>query len=146
MTNEQFNEAITELWALSKAGLLPRVERFQAIESLTERYYSANDKVPEMEQLDRLATLCLYEEVTDRNEHKIAHNDYPIMSERQQERRNGDEVSFSAVADYGTDGKSYRTPKRKKFPANVEKQSRNAERHRKYREFTKVQPVKVYFT
>lgn len=37
--------------------------------------------------LDRLADVLLYEELTDENPHKVANNEYPILSEIQMERR-----------------------------------------------------------
>jgi hypothetical protein len=114
LTNNEFKTAVDNLWARTKSGeLSDRKARFHAIEDLTERYFAVNGKHPEGGQLDRLATLCLYEEVTDKNEHKIAHNEYPIMSDRQLERRNDDEVSFTAASSIGTDMRDYRKPTRK---------------------------------
>lgn len=87
MNNEQFNAQIDELWAQTKAGNLPRGARFEAIERLTEEYAAANGKRPPVNALDRLATLCLYEEITDPNEHKMTHEDEPVLSDRQYDRR-----------------------------------------------------------
>jgi hypothetical protein len=145
MTKEEFNANIDELYTKTKAGLLPREARFKAVEALVDKYVDTNGKTPEVTQLDRLSTLCLYEEITNPHPDKMTREEYPILSDTQQEERHGDEVSFAAVGDYGTDGKSYRQPKRKTFGIDVDKKSRNDERHRTYKEFTKVQPVKVYF-
>lgn len=85
------NARIDELWAQTKSGILPRGMRFWAIEALTDEYIALNGKRPPVEALDRLATLCLYEEVTDQNEHKMTHEPEPIMSDRQYDRRKGRE-------------------------------------------------------
>ncbi|WP_102271292.1 hypothetical protein [Cytobacillus massiliigabonensis] len=87
MTSNELNARIDELWAKTKAGELPREERFAAIERLTDEYITATGKRPEPAQLDRLATLCLYEEVTDPNEHKMLHEPEPVLSDRQYDRR-----------------------------------------------------------
>lgn len=92
MTNAELNAKIDELWAQTKAGNLPREfngqsPRFAAIERLTDDYITATGKRPEPAQLDKLATLCLYEEVTDPNEHKMLHEPEPVLSDRQYDRR-----------------------------------------------------------
>jgi hypothetical protein len=102
MNSTQFNERINELWSLTKTGKLPRVERFKAVEDLTDEYINARGKRPEPAQLDRLATLCLYEEVTDPFPDKMARDEYPIMSADQAERRDDKEVKLSDVQ-YGRD-------------------------------------------
>jgi hypothetical protein len=87
MNKALFNERINELWTQTKTGKLPRAERFVAIERLTDEYITANGRRPDPAQLDRLATLCLYEEVTDDNSYKMSHEDEPILSEVQRGRR-----------------------------------------------------------
>lgn len=112
MTNAEFKAAVDELWAQTKAGKLPREQRFKAIEDVTERYVLANGKTPETTQLDRLATLCLYEEVTDPHPDKMTRDEYPIMSDTQQEERHSDEVSETWAESIGTDGRDYRAQTR----------------------------------
>lgn len=112
MTNAEFNEQINELWAQTKAGNLPRDARFKAIESLTDEYVEATGKRPDSGALDRLATLCLYEEVTDDDRMKVRNNEAPIMSDRQIERREADQVSFTMAEEVGTDGRDYRSQTR----------------------------------
>ncbi|MEK4970696.1 hypothetical protein MKX29_24130 [Cytobacillus sp. FSL R7-0696] len=158
MNNAQFNERVNELWAQTKAGNLPRPSRFEAIEALTEQYYVANGKMPDAGALDRLATLCLYEEVTDPHPDKMTRDEYPIMSDEQYARRTegkhvkkGDfpkgEIALGAISNYGTDNRDHRPPIRAKrtvaeyLQVDYANKSRNKERQRKYREFTKVQPV-----
>ncbi len=140
MTNEELNARINELWAATKRGELPRQARFAAIEQLTEEYIEATGKRPEPEQLDRLASLCLHEELTDSTPWKTQNTEYPIHSARQREEIEKHEANT-------TPPESSRKPVRRKR-SNYENtvvnkaKSRNKERRRTYREFTKVQPVK----
>lgn len=140
MTNEELNARINELWAATKRGELPRQARFAAIEQLTEEYIAETGKRPEPEQLDRLASLCLYEELTDDTPWKTKNTEYPIHSTRQREEIEKHEVN-TAPPEQG--GKHTRR-KRSDYENTVanKAKSRNAERRKKYREFTKVQPVK----
>jgi hypothetical protein len=145
MTNEDFNAKIDELFERTKAALLPREERFKAVDELTDEYIAKKGQRPEPEQLDRLASLCLYEELTDATPWKTRNNEYPIHSERQQEEIEKNEVNM-AVESTGRDKPVRR--KRSDYEnhfVNKKSQSANAERKRKYREFMKVQPVKSYF-
>ncbi|PAE09693.1 hypothetical protein CHI02_23875, partial [Niallia circulans] len=87
MNNEQLNAQIDALWAHTKAGNLPRGARFEAIERLTEEYVAANGKRPPAHILDRLATLCLYEEMTDKRKNKMQAEESPVMSGNQYRRR-----------------------------------------------------------
>lgn len=107
------NAKIDELWANTKAGKMPRQERFVAIEELTEEYIRITGKRPEPAQLDRLATLCLYEEVTDNDLHKSRNQEFPFQSERQEERREAQNKPLMLASEYGVDGKNHRKPTRK---------------------------------
>lgn len=126
------NERINDLWAQTKAGNLPREQRFRAIEQLTDAYYQASGKLPDTAALDRLATLCLYEEVTDSRSNKMKAQKQPIMSDNQYRRRTEGkhvrrkdkegnktaiitEVPMNATYDYGTDGRNYSVPKRRQL-------------------------------
>ncbi len=112
MNKTEFNERVNELWALTKAGNLPRNERFQAVEQLTDEYIASTGERPDSQALDRLATLCLYEEMTDKNEHKMMQQDRPIMSDRQQERRHNNEASEKLTREYAVDGRCHALPTR----------------------------------
>ena len=112
MTSEQFNESIDELWMQTKAGKLPRAERFEAIEALTDEYITARGKRPEPAALDRLATLCLYEEITDPHPDKMTRDEMPILSGSQEDERKKDEVSQVWAESVGTDGRDYAKPTR----------------------------------
>jgi hypothetical protein len=146
MTKEEFNANIDELYTKTKAGLLPREARFKAVEALVDKYVEASGKLPEVAQLDRLSTLCLYEELSDATPWKTRNNEYPIHSERQQEEIEKNEARLGNI-----ESTTRNKPTRRKRSdyenhfVNKKAQSENAERHRKYKEFTKVQPVKVYF-
>lgn len=112
MTNEELNARIDELWKRTKAGKLPRKQRFVAVEELTEEYYRATGKQPDWKALDKLATLCLYEEVTDPHPDKMTRDEYPIMSDTQEEKRHADEVSDKWAEEIGTDGRDHRKKSR----------------------------------
>ena len=158
MTNAEFNEAIEDLFAQTKAGLLPRKERFKAIEALTDRYISENGERPEAGQLDRLATLSIYEEIVDSRKNKMREEETPVMSDSQYRRRTdgaharggaGSEVASAGAAGYSADGRYYGLPVRKtlliKDAISMDTAlSRNEERRRKYNEFTRVQPVHTW--
>jgi hypothetical protein len=161
MTTTELNAKIDELWAQTKAGNLPREERFKAIEMLTEDYFASTGMRPEPEQLDRLATLCLYEEVTDDTAWKSRQTEYPFLSDDQLARRKDGvhqrkneagqrEVALEKAWSVATDGRDNRTPKRRERSDNENIQmdnnvrSRNRQRQKVYREFTAVQPVITY--
>lgn len=102
MNETQFNDKINDLWTQTKAGKLPREERFKAIEALTEEYFAVRGKMPSASALDRLSTLCLYEEITDTHPDKMTRGEYPIMSDTQADRRDDKEIKLSDVQ-YGRD-------------------------------------------
>lgn len=64
--------------------------------------------------LDRLADVLLYDELTDEAKNKVSAEEYPFLSERQFERRRGEEVGDKLADDYGSDRRNYREPKRRK--------------------------------
>lgn len=110
--------------------------------------------------IERLTNAILHEDLTNMHPDKMTREDYPIMSETQLARRREGkhvekgkfakgEVPIGAAALHGTDGKDHRTPKRRPLTTkeaiavDYESKSRNKARQRKYREFTKAQPVTV---
>jgi hypothetical protein len=151
----QLHEVITELQRATKQGALPRELRLVKIGELTEEYFDKTGEMPDAVALERLADLCLYEELTDSNPDKMTAEEYPIASDTQLARRREGrhvkkdsqrkEVSFEATGTIGTDGKDYRMPTRKVNEELSDKKakSRNAERRRNYTAFTKIQPVIV---
>jgi len=114
MNFEQFNARINELWAQTKAGKLDRRSRFAAIERLTDEYIAATGRRPDPSQLDRLATLCLYEEVTDATPWKTRNTEYPVHSERQREEIERHEVGMAPLEYVASDGRKHEKPTRRK--------------------------------
>jgi hypothetical protein len=157
----KLHEDITELQAETKRGELPRELRLVKIEALTEEYFARAGEWPDSVALERLSDLCLWEELSDPDEHKVSRNEYPILSEtqiaRRQEgkhaRKNDNpkiEVPLGIAENYGTDGKIHDYPTRRQRSERenrfVDKEARirNKERKHKYVEFTKMQPVISY--
>jgi len=114
MNFDQFNARINELWAQTKAGKLDRRSRFAAIKRLTDEYIAATGRRPDPAQLDRLATLCLYEEVTDATPWKTRNTEYPVHSERQREEIEKHEVGMAPLEYLANDGQKHEKPTRRK--------------------------------
>jgi hypothetical protein len=122
----EFKHYVNVLFMDAKKGFLDdRQARMKKIDSLIESYIAATGQRPDIVQLDRLATLCLREELTDRHPDKMSREEFPIMSDEQYVRRKTGlnrkkdgrgiiETSFKLAEEYGTDGRNYRRPKRKK--------------------------------
>jgi hypothetical protein len=143
---------ITDLQKATKRGEMPREVRLVKIEALTEGYFAKTGEWPDGVALERLADLCLYEELTDSNEHKISQTEYPFLSERQFDRRDNREIKSASDMDgNATDGQKHGVPTRRKRTDYenrfVDKKARirNKDRKHRYVEFTKVQPVFTSF-
>ena len=143
------NDKIDDIKARTKAGKLPREERVAEIDRAIEEYFANTGNMPDGVALERLTDLLLYEELTDDNEHKVAHSEYPFLSERQFERRDNREhiTKEETMEMNAVDGRRHMKPKRRKRTDYedlfLDKKTRsiNKERRKKYAEFTKVQPV-----
>jgi hypothetical protein len=151
MEHVNFNEIIDDLKRRTKAGELPREVRIAEIDRVTEDWFARTGKLPDAKQLERLADLILHEELTDPDIHKVAHNEYPFLSEHQFDRRdNRESVVGEAIDNSAADGKKHTPPTRKIRTAyennfvDKKAKSRNVERKKRYKEFTKVQPVITY--
>lgn len=107
-TNQDAHDDITEQFKRFRQFGMGIDARINFSIRLTERYLEANDKIPPVSVLDRLATLILQDELADKNIHKSLHNEYPLLSDRQQERRYGTERSIKAAQDVATNGIDYR--------------------------------------
>lgn len=124
--------------------------RAEEIKLLTDAYVEAVGERPEPKQLERLADLLLYEELGDTHPDKMAREEYPIMSDHQLARRHSGEVSMKVAEEYGVDRRNYKPPVRRKrtrketWKIDREAKSRNEERRKVYREFTRVQAVRIY--
>jgi hypothetical protein len=146
----QLHEDITKIQQSTKLGELPREVRLGRIEQLTEDYYAKTGEMPDNVALERLADLVLYEELTDPNIHKVAHTEYPFLSEHQFDRRDSRESSVGdAIDNSANDGRRHTKPTRRTRSeyenSFVDKKAkiRNKERKKTYHEFTKVQPVYI---
>lgn len=101
--------------------------------------------------LERLADAVLDEELTDPNPYKVAHNEYPFMSDWQLELRRDRETGLKAAEETGTDGRNYAAPKRRRrtgYENNfVDRNAkiRNAERAAQYKRDTAAGPVTVSY-
>ncbi|MGI2709051.1 hypothetical protein [Bacillus cytotoxicus] len=140
-----------------------REVRAEEIKSLTDAYVGTIGERPDRFQLERLTDLLLYEELHDDTAWKTRQSDYPFLSETQYKRRKhgvhqakkeagNREISLKhAYSTIGLGGIDHRIPKRRERSVNenllidYNTRSRNKRRHKVYREFTKVQPVRRYF-
>jgi hypothetical protein len=154
----QLHESITKLQQLTRLGGVSRENRFYTAKNLSEWYFAKTGEMPDAVAIERLANICLHEELTDSDRMKARNNEYPILSETQLARRQeglharggtSGEVPLSAADSLGTDGKNYGMPTRRERNSRenrfIDKEAkiRNKERKHKYVEFTKVQPVIV---
>lgn len=141
---------ITSLRESDFSAISNRDVRAKEIKSLTDAYMGTVGERPEPKQLEKLADLLLYEELSDTHSDKMAREEYPIMSEHQLSRRHSGEVSMKVAEEYGSDRRNYKPPVRRKrtrketWRIDREAKSRNEERRKAYREFTRVQAVKIY--
>jgi hypothetical protein len=101
--------------------------------------------------LNRLADVLLHDKLFNPSLTKMQDEEYPILSERQFDRR--DNMEFSTEGDRmnqnASDRREHLKPTRRNrsdYENNYVDQrtkTRNAERKKQYKEFTKVQPVEV---
>ncbi|MFW0909634.1 hypothetical protein [Bacillus altitudinis] len=142
MTKEELHEAITDIYERTKAGAIEREERIGEIEALLATY----DGTPPANALERLSDLVLYEELSDMRRNKMTAEEYPIMSENQENRRKdarhvrkrpegaGREVPLSEASSVDIGGRNYRRPVRKIW-SNKEVKSRNRALRKRYNDF-----------
>ncbi|EOO19996.1 hypothetical protein [Bacillus cereus] len=144
------NTLVTALRDSDSGAISNRDVRAEEIKALTDAYVGAVGQRPEPKQLERLADLLLYEELSDTHPDKMTLAEYPIMSDHQLSRRHSREVSMKVAEEYGSDKRCYKPPVRRKrtrketWQIDREAKSRNEERRKAYREFTRVQAVKLY--
>jgi hypothetical protein len=117
-----------------------------------ERKRRVNEVIAENRHVDteRLADVLLYDKLYNPSLTKMQDEEYPIMSDRQFDRRESREVKSSKDMDgNAADGRYHGSPTRRERTAYenrfVDKKAkiRNKERKKTYHEFTKVQPVIV---
>lgn len=143
------NTLITTRRESDSDAISNRDVRAREIKSLTDAYVGTVGERPEPKQLERLADLMLYEELSNAHPDKMAREEYPIMSDHQLSRRHSGEVSMKVAEEYGVDRRNYKPPVRRKrtrretWRIDRDAKSRNEVRRKAYREFTGVQAVKV---
>ncbi|WP_144492889.1 hypothetical protein [Bacillus pumilus] len=142
MTKEELHGAITALYNRTKAGTLEREARIAEIDDLLAKY----DGPPLAIALERLSDLILHEELSDARRNKMSAEEYPIMSENQENRRKdarhvrkrpegaGREVPLSEASSVDIGGGNYRRPVRKIW-SNKDVKSRNRKLRRRYNQF-----------
>lgn len=85
--------------------------------------------------LDRLADVILYEELTDTSKNKMTREEYPIMSEYQEDRRRDNEYADVLAESYDSNGVNHAKPERRHRTERdnrfVEKEARTKNRARK---------------
>jgi hypothetical protein len=146
----RLHATITDLQQATKRGLLSRERRFEYIEAVMEEYFRLTGEMPDAKALERLADLCLYEELFNPSLTKMQDEEYPIMSDRQYERRQNTEFATGKRLDQNAaDGQEHGRPIRRNRSdyenrfLDKKAKIRNKERKKAYSEFTKVQPVVV---
>lgn len=117
----EFKRYVDELFIYAKVAgryadydLADRAERMALIDELIESYIAATGQRPDSVQLDRLATLCLREELTDDTPYKVRNTEYPISSERQELEYMKKRVPIEVAENYATDGENWNAPRRRK--------------------------------
>ncbi|GAK03273.1 hypothetical protein JCM19037_1581 [Geomicrobium sp. JCM 19037] len=102
-------------------------------------------------EMDTLNSYILREELRYSHADKMTFLETPFHSESQTLRRAKKELPLEMAKDYATDGRQHRKPVRRKrsyyeeWYVNKHARAENAERQRKYNEFTKIQPVETYY-
>lgn len=118
--NELFHSLIDGMWAQEKRAKMSGLAgvkgllRYEYAENrrinsdrIVESFFAIVGQLPSTAQLDRLASYLLFDELTDTNEYKMSHEEYPILSDNQQKRRHKTEVSASWAESVAIDGIDY---------------------------------------
>ena len=108
LTKQEAHDLITDEFKYYKALKTSREHRLKFAEELTERLFEQNGEMPSSSILERLATLILQDELTDRERMKARNTEYPILSTDQEKRRNKGKRSMTAAEEVATDGFNYR--------------------------------------
>lgn len=112
ITNQFAHSEITKQFTLFKRSQTDRASRIEFSNALTEAYFEANCDIPPVTVLDRMATLILQDELADTNVHKMSHNEFPLLSDRQRDTRERRERSMAAASSIAADGADYRIKSR----------------------------------
>lgn len=112
-SSAQFSEYVSLLYHLAKKSETTAQERIDKVEQLTEAYFNCRGTAPASAQLDRLASLILRDELTDDTRlNKMSAEEYPLLSDRQRERRHLSEVGLNWSESIAQDGKDWRSKTR----------------------------------
>jgi transcriptional regulator with XRE-family HTH domain len=145
-----FNDIIDDLKRKTKAGELPREVRIAEIDRVTEEWFARTGDMPDAKQLERLADLILYEELTDGSNEILSDTQMARRQEGKHARKTDNpkiEVPFKIAENVGVDKRNYNKPIRRERShrenEHVDKSAkiRNDERKKSYKEFTRVQPI-----
>lgn len=127
-------------------------ERKKAVEDLIEEYIADTGERPDPYQLDRLASLLLYEYLEgDRSKDKILNSEYPILTEDQFKRRYRRELGEGSLKTIATDLKDYRPVTGRTLSVyemitiDLEAAKGNSERARRVRASRKPSKVTTYY-
>lgn len=115
--SEQAHEYCSLLWSLAQADKRANTsslasDRCARVDVLCEAHYAQVGRMPDGNVLERLASLILFDELTDTHPDKMTREEYPIMSDSQREERLADEVSAVWSEEIATDGRDYTIPSR----------------------------------
>src|SRR5690554_5793378 len=153
---------------------IPREQRLQQVENILCSYVKDYGLKPRNQDLELLADVILHEELSDSDPHKVAHNEYPILSLTQLKRRmygrgiatttnmqgevrleserNGELSDGSPKhADLAADGHRYKRPIRRARSLyehtliDANTVSRNNERSEQYSNNYKPSPILTYY-
>lgn len=147
ITRATFIEAIDDLIAENAKD---RCERMAAVHALIDAYIEDVGTRPDIAQLHRLSDYLLREEITDSHPDKMTINEYPIMSEVQEERRRIREYSLTLADGYDNDGVAREKPSRRRRTAREQRiidqnaHDRNRTRSTQYKHYTSHGPVVPY--
>jgi len=121
---QQFIDYVRLLSFLAKKSSTTYKQRIQKVSEVTNAYITQTGTMPDTLPLDKLSDLILFDDLHDRNPHKSAHSECPILSAKQLDRRRfggrGEdsnmvgETSLAEAENIGTDGRDYRYPNRRK--------------------------------
>lgn len=149
---QQFIDHVRLLSYLANKSNTTYIERMRKAEAITDAYIFQTGTRPDPSQLDRLSDLVMHSDLHDKNPHKIAQGEYPILSHKQLDRRRfggrGEdtnmigETSLEKAEHVGIDGRDYRYPNRRErtidelIDVDVNAKIRNEERSRQYKKDT----------
>lgn len=97
ITNQNAHDDITEQFRYFKANKSARFTRLLFSDDLIEHYFEQNEQIPPTTVLDRLGTLILQDEYSDKDPHKMKKEERPFQSEHQLERLRRKEVKVPAM-------------------------------------------------